>query len=75
MEKMIELLSNKYFQFLVIPLLTIFLVVFVKYVSKKDQYSKLKKEDFAIGLEIMIASILLLVSDTLKYASSISSSN
>jgi len=75
MEKMIELLSNKYFQFLVIPLLTIFLAVFVKYVSKKDEYSRLRKEDFAIGLEISIAAIVLLISNTLKYMSSISLSN
>jgi uncharacterized membrane protein YgcG len=44
----------------------------VKYVSKNDDYSRLRKEDFAIGLETMIAAILLLISDTLKYASSMS---
>jgi hypothetical protein len=31
----------------------------------------MRKEDFAIGLEITITSILLLVSDTLKYATKV----
>jgi hypothetical protein len=68
---MIELLSNKYFQFFVIPLLTTLLTVFVKIVSRNDRFSSVKKEDFAIGMEIAITAILLLTSDTLKYASSI----
>ncbi len=68
---MIELLSNKYFQFFVIPLLTTLLAVFVKIVSRNDKFSTVKKEDFAIGLEIAITAILLLTSDTLKYASTI----
>lgn len=66
---MVELLSNKYFQYFAIPLLTTLLSVFVRIVSRNDKYSFVKKEDFAIGLEISIAAILLLTSDTLKYAS------
>lgn len=68
---MLELLSNKYFQFFVIPLMTTLLAVFVKIVSRNDKFSTVKKEDFAIGLEIAITAILLLTSDTLKYASSV----
>lgn len=71
---MIELLSNKYFQFFVIPLLTTLLAVFVKIVSRNDRFSTVKKEDFAIGMEIAITAILLLISDTLKYASIINAS-
>jgi hypothetical protein len=65
---MIELLSNPYFQFFVIPLLTTMLTVFVKIVSRNDRYNAVVKEDFSIGLELAITAILLLVTDTLKYA-------
>jgi hypothetical protein len=65
---MVEHLSNTYFQYFVIPLLTTLLAVFVKIVSRNDKYSKVQKEDFAIGLEITITAILLLISDSLKYA-------
>lgn len=64
-----ELLSSKYFQFFTIPLLTTLLSVFVRIVSRNDKFSIVKKEDFAIGLEIFVTAILLLASDTLKYVS------
>lgn len=70
---MIELLSNTYFKFFVIPLVTTLLAVFVKIVSRNDKFSAVKKEDFAIGLEIAITAILLLISDTLKYATKLQS--
>lgn len=71
---MIEILSNSYFKFFVIPLVTTLLAVFVKIVSRNDKFSSVKKEDFAIGLEIAITAILLLISYTLNYASDLKQS-
>ena len=64
---MIAILSNIYFQLFVIPLLTTILTIFVKIVSRNDRYFTIVKEDFSIGLELAVTSILLLVTDTLKY--------
>jgi hypothetical protein len=66
---MIAILSNSYFQLFVIPLLTTLLTVFVKIVSRNDRYYTLVKEDFSIGLELAVTSILLLATDSLKYIS------
>ena len=66
---MISLLSNSYVKFFAIPLFTTLLAVFVKMVSRNDKHKFIKKEDFAIGLEIAVTALLLLLSDTLNYAS------
>jgi hypothetical protein len=68
---MIEIFTNTYFKFFVIPLMTTLLIVFVKIVSRNDKFSSFKKEDFAIGLEISITALLILISDTLNYISRI----
>lgn len=65
----ISFLSNNYVKFFAIPLLTTLLAVFVKMVSRNDKDVFIKKEDFAIGLDISVTALLLLLTDTLNYAS------
>ena len=65
---MIEILSNTYFKYLVIPLVTTFLVIFVKSASKNDKQSFLEKEDFAFGLEMGITALLLLLANSVNIA-------
>ena len=65
---MIEILSSTYFKYLVVPLLTTFLVIFIKSVSRNDRYKFLKKEDFAFGLEMGITAILLLLGNSVTVA-------
>ncbi len=60
---MIELLSNTYFKYLVIPLVTTFLVIFVKSASRNDKQAFLEKEDFAFGLEMGVTALLLLLAN------------
>jgi len=67
---MIEVLSNTYFKYLVVPLVTTFFVIFVKIVSRNDRHNKkfLKKEDFAFGLEMGVTAILLLLGNSVTIA-------
>lgn len=65
---MIEILSSTYFKYLVVPLLTTFLVIFIKSVSRNDRHKFLKKEDFAFGLEMGITAILLLLGNSVTIA-------
>ena len=61
---MINLLSSNYFKFLIVPLVTTFLVIFIKSVSRKDGQRLFKNEDFAFGLEMAVTAILLLLANS-----------
>ncbi len=65
---MIELLSNTYFKYLVIPLVTTFLVIFVKSASRNDKQAFLEREDFAFGLEMGVTALLLLLANSVNIA-------
>ena len=65
---MIEILSNTYFKYLVIPLVTTFLVIFVKSASRNDKQAFLEKEDFAFGLEMGVTALLLLLANSVNIA-------
>ena len=65
---MIEILSSTYFKYLIVPLLTTFLVIFIKSVSRNDRYKFFKKEDFAFGLEMGVTAILLLMGNSVTIA-------
>ncbi len=65
---MIELLTSTYFKYLIIPLVTTFLVIFVKSASRSDKQSFLEKEDFSFGLEMGITAVLLLFMNSVNIA-------
>lgn len=65
---MIELLTSTYFKYLIIPLVTTFLVIFVKSASRSDKQSFLEKEDFSFGLEMGITALLLLLVNSVNIA-------
>lgn len=59
-------LSSPYFQFIAIPIAAIILAVFVKIVSRNDKFHISRKEDYAVGMEIAIAAILILGTNSLN---------
>jgi len=65
---MIELLTSTYFKYLIIPLVTTFLVIFVKSASRRDKQPFLEKEDFSFGLEMGITAVLLLFMNSVNIA-------
>jgi hypothetical protein len=58
---MTDILISPYFKFGILPLLSAILGVAVKYNSRNDQYSKFKKEDLAIGLNLALTACLMFV--------------
>lgn len=65
---MIKLLTSTYFKYLIIPLVTTFLVIFVKSASRRDKQPFLEKEDFSFGLEMGITAVLLLFMNSVNIA-------
>lgn len=54
------------FSLAIVPLITTFIIVFVKIVSRNDKYDLFVKEDFAIGLDLSITSLILLVNESVR---------
>lgn len=68
---MIKLLTSSSFKFFIIPLVTILLTIFVKFVSRNDRFSNIKKEDFAFGIDISVTALILYAMDNVTFASKI----
>lgn len=56
-----EILTSSSFRYFLFPLGSAFLGVFVKHASRNDQYSKFRKEDLAVGLQLMLTACLMVV--------------
>jgi len=65
---MAELFTSRVFQMLALPVLSALLSVFVKVVSKNDQFGTFRKEDAAVGLEVALAAIITLLSYSIHLA-------
>lgn len=63
-----DVLANAYFKDFIIPLLSVFLTIAVKVVSRKDLFMKTTKEDWAIGFDLAVTALILLVSYCSKCA-------
>lgn len=56
-----EFLGAPSFRFVYFPIGSVLLGVWVKTVSRNDKFSAVKKEDFAIGLDLLRTAVLLFV--------------
>lgn len=56
-----EFLASVWFRYLIFPLATLVAGVAVKYVSQNDRYENFKKEDLAIGLELILTAVLMYI--------------
>jgi hypothetical protein len=63
-----EILSNPLFRYAAFPIGSALLGVYVKYVTRNDQYAKFRKEDLAVGLELILTALLLFVAATTDQA-------
>lgn len=63
---MVDFLTNNYFIYFIVPLLTTGLSIFVKIVSRNDKFISFKKEDLAIGLETAVTALIILITDTVN---------
>jgi len=56
-----DILASTYFKNFAVPLITVFLSVFVKIVSRNDQFISFKKEDLAIGMDVSITALIIFI--------------
>lgn len=63
-----EVLANSYFKEFIIPLLAVFVTIGVKVVSRKDTFIQINRDDFAIGFDLIVSSLILLVTYSSKVA-------
>jgi hypothetical protein len=54
-------LASAAFRYFVFPLLSVLLGIYLRYVSKNDQYSGFRKEDMAVGFDLIRAALLMYV--------------
>jgi hypothetical protein len=70
-----EFLISPIFRYLIFPLGTAVLGVAVKYVTRNDQYAKFRKEDVAVGLDLILTAVLMLLVLTTDRAVALVSTN
>ena len=56
-----EFLSGSLFRFLLFPFGSVFLGIAVKYVTRNDRFAKFRKEDMAVGLDLLRTACLTFV--------------
>lgn len=63
-----NILSDVYFKNLGIPLISVLLTTSFKVVSRKDSALKVNKNDIAVGINLIIASIIMLINYSVRVA-------
>lgn len=58
-----------------VPLLTVALSIFVKYVSRNDRHTGFRKEDLAVGLDMAVTALLIFITGSAQIASSMPATN
>lgn len=64
----VSFLGHKYFLQFWVPLLTVALSVFLRYVSRNDRHRAFRKEDLAIGLDLALTAVVLFVTTSSQIA-------
>ena len=54
-------LGNKLFLQFCVPLITVALSIFLKYVTRNDKHKAFRKEDLAIGLDLSVTALIIFV--------------
>ncbi|MHB8778759.1 MAG: hypothetical protein ACYC6R_13540 [Anaerolineales bacterium] len=61
-------LANPLFLQFVVPLITVAFTIFLKVVSRNDNFKRFKKDDLAVGLEIAVTALILLITESANLA-------
>jgi hypothetical protein len=51
-------LAGSLFRLFVFPIVSVVLGIYIKYVTRNDQFAKFSKEDIAVGFDLMRAAFL-----------------
>jgi len=71
----VNLLGTPYFLQFGVPLITVGLSIFIKYVTRNDRHSGFKKEDTAVGLDLAVTALLIFITGSAKLAGDLPPSN
>ncbi len=61
-------LANPLFLQFVVPLITVAFTIFLKVVSRSDNFKRFKKDDLAVGLEIAVTALILFITESANLA-------
>ncbi|EGQ8029030.1 hypothetical protein ACCH70_004402 [Vibrio vulnificus] len=70
-----NLLGNPYFIQFGVPLITVGLSIFIKYVTRNDRHSGFKKEDVAVGLDLAVTALLIFITGSSQLTASLPADN
>lgn len=55
-----QILLNPYFSDFAVPLISVLLTMGIKIVSRKDNFMTPQREDFAVGFDLLVTSLILI---------------
>lgn len=61
-------LGEPYFLQFGVPLITVCLSIFIKFVTRNDQHRGFKKEDLAVGLDLALTALLIFITSSAHLA-------
>ena len=61
-------MSSPLFLQFIVPLITVAFTIFLKVVSRNDNFKRFKKDDLAVGLDIAITALILFITESAKLA-------
>ena len=65
---MIKVLGSPYFLHFIVPLITVIVSIFIKYVTRNDAHKAFKKEDLAVGLDVAATALVIYITDVVGAA-------
>lgn len=68
---MSEFLSSPLFKYVLLPLLTAILTIFIKLSSRPDRHSYFTREDFSVGINLCVTAIFVIITKCVIVAGNI----
>ncbi|MHB9023613.1 MAG: hypothetical protein ACYC7E_05480 [Armatimonadota bacterium] len=62
------ILAHPWFLHFAVPLLTVMLGIYLKFVTRNDHHTPLVKEDLAFGLDVAVIALLLFITSSVNIA-------
>ena len=65
---MLDILGKPFFLQFMVPLLTVSLTVFLRFVTRNDNHRGFRWDDLAVGLNVSVTALMIFVTDTVATA-------
>ena len=64
----VDFLASGFFLQFCVPLLTVALTIFLRYVTRNDKHIAFKKEDLAVGMDLAVTALIIFITHTTTLA-------